>query len=86
MLSVFRFDDDDEAVALANGTDYGLNASVHTTSLDRAHTMARRLEAGAVSVNGFQGASTAVVSRSRSAVSKAAASDARAARRVSPSS
>ena len=57
VLSVFRFDDDDEAVALANGTDYGLNASVHTTSLDRAHAMARRLEAGAVSVNGFQGAS-----------------------------
>jgi aldehyde dehydrogenase (NAD+) len=57
VLSVFRFDDDDEAVALANGTDYGLNAFVHTASLDRAHAMARRLEAGSVSVNGFQGAS-----------------------------
>ncbi len=56
VLSVFRFDEDDEAVALANGTDYGLNAFLHTASLDRAHTMARRLEAGSVSVNGFQGA------------------------------
>jgi aldehyde dehydrogenase (NAD+) len=56
VLSVFRFDDDDEAVALANGTDYGLNAFVHTASLDRAHAMARRLEAGSVSVNGFTGA------------------------------
>jgi aldehyde dehydrogenase (NAD+) len=57
VLSVFRFERDDEAVEIANGTDYGLNASVHTSSLDRAHAMARRLEAGAVSVNGFQGAS-----------------------------
>jgi aldehyde dehydrogenase (NAD+) len=56
VLSVFRFEDDDEAVALANGTDYGLNSFVHTTSLDRAHTMARRLDSGSVSVNGFQGA------------------------------
>jgi aldehyde dehydrogenase (NAD+) len=56
VLSVFRFEDDDEAVALANGTDYGLSAFVHTSSLDRAHVVARRLEAGSVSVNGFEGA------------------------------
>lgn len=57
VLSVFRFDDDDEAVALANGTEYGLTAYVHTSSLERAHTMARRLETGSVVVNGFLGGS-----------------------------
>jgi acyl-CoA reductase-like NAD-dependent aldehyde dehydrogenase len=56
VLTVFRFEDDDEAVAIANSTEYGLNAFLHTSSLDRAHTMARRLEAGSVAVNGFQGA------------------------------
>jgi acyl-CoA reductase-like NAD-dependent aldehyde dehydrogenase len=48
--------DDDEAVALANATDYGLYAYVRTRSLNRAHAMARRLEAGSVSVNAGAGA------------------------------
>jgi aldehyde dehydrogenase (NAD+) len=56
VLSVFSFDDDEEAIALANATDYGLLAYVHTRSLDRAHRLARRLEAGSISVNGFRGA------------------------------
>jgi aldehyde dehydrogenase (NAD+) len=56
VLSVFSFEDDEEAVAIANATDYGLSAYVHTRSLSRAHAMARRLEAGTVSVNGGAGA------------------------------
>ena len=56
VLSVLRFSDDDEAVEIANGTEYGLLAYVHTRSLERAHSMARRLDAGSVSVNGFKGA------------------------------
>jgi aldehyde dehydrogenase (NAD+) len=57
ILSVFPFSDDDEAVHLANDTEYGLTAYVHTHSLERAHDMARRLEAGSISINGFRGGS-----------------------------
>ncbi|ANH36997.1 Putative succinate-semialdehyde dehydrogenase [NADP(+)] 2 [Nocardioides dokdonensis FR1436] len=41
----------DEAVALANDTDYGLNASVWGADLDRAQAVAARIEAGNVNVN-----------------------------------
>jgi acyl-CoA reductase-like NAD-dependent aldehyde dehydrogenase len=51
VLSVLTFDRPDEAVALANGTDYGLAAGVFTADLDRALWAADRLEAGQVYVN-----------------------------------
>lgn len=51
VVSVMRFRDDDHAIALANDTQYGLNAFVQTTNLHRAHRVARRLEAGSVWVN-----------------------------------
>jgi gamma-glutamyl-gamma-aminobutyraldehyde dehydrogenase len=51
VLSVISFDDVDEAVAIANDTDYGLAAAVWTASLTRAHEVARRLRAGTVWVN-----------------------------------
>lgn len=51
VVSVIRFNDEDEAVRLANDTTYGLNAFVHTRELARAHRVARRLEAGSVWVN-----------------------------------
>ena len=41
----------DEAVALANDTDYGLNASVWGSDLDRAVEVAQRIESGNVNVN-----------------------------------
>lgn len=45
------FDTEEEAVAMANGTDYGLAAAVWTADLSRAHRVAAALVAGTVSVN-----------------------------------
>jgi acyl-CoA reductase-like NAD-dependent aldehyde dehydrogenase len=53
VVSLMRFTDVDEAVRIANDTQYGLNAFVHTRDLTRAHTVSRRLEAGSVWVNQF---------------------------------
>lgn len=52
VLAVTPFDSEDEAVALANGTDYGLGAYVHTQNLRRAHHVAGQLQAGMIHVNG----------------------------------
>jgi acyl-CoA reductase-like NAD-dependent aldehyde dehydrogenase len=49
--TVIAFDTEDEAVALANDSDYGLAATVWTTSLARAHRVAGAVKAGAVGVN-----------------------------------
>jgi acyl-CoA reductase-like NAD-dependent aldehyde dehydrogenase len=51
VLAVIPFQDAEEALAIANGTKYGLAAGVFTADLDRAHWMAARLEAGQVYVN-----------------------------------
>jgi gamma-glutamyl-gamma-aminobutyraldehyde dehydrogenase len=51
VVSVIAFSGEEEAIALANDTDYGLAASVFTDDLDRAHRMARAVHAGIVSVN-----------------------------------
>jgi aldehyde dehydrogenase (NAD+) len=53
VLSVMTFDDEDEAITLANSTSYGLAGYVHTTSVTRAHRVASRLDAGYISINGF---------------------------------
>lgn len=53
VLAVTTFESEDEAVRLANCTDYGLAASVYTQNLRRAQRVARRIRAGTVSVNGF---------------------------------
>jgi aminomuconate-semialdehyde/2-hydroxymuconate-6-semialdehyde dehydrogenase len=47
------FDTEEEAIALANGTRYGLNAMVFTENLSRAHRVAGQLRAGTVWVNCF---------------------------------
>ena len=54
VLSIIPFDDEDEAVLIANGTVYGLAAGVWTTSIRRAITMSERLEAGTVWVNTYR--------------------------------
>ncbi|MFF4220694.1 MULTISPECIES: succinic semialdehyde dehydrogenase [Streptomyces] len=51
VVSVYRFRDEDEAVALANATPYGLNASVWTADGRRGRAVAARLRTGTVNVN-----------------------------------
>ncbi|NYZ13765.1 aldehyde dehydrogenase [Azospirillum sp. RWY-5-1] len=57
VLSVIRFDSDDEAVEIANGTMFGLAAGVWTQSINRALSMSQRLEAGTVWVNTYRAVS-----------------------------
>jgi aldehyde dehydrogenase (NAD+) len=54
VLAVVPFADEDEAVRLANDSDYGLGAGIYTTDARRAFRVARRLRAGTVGINGFQ--------------------------------
>ncbi len=53
VLSVIRFETEDEAVAIANDSSYGLHAAVWSDDLSRAHRVARRLRAGTVHVNQY---------------------------------
>lgn len=53
VLTVQAFDTEEEAIALANGTAYGLAAGVQTSDISRAHRVSARLEAGIVWVNGW---------------------------------
>ena len=61
VLVVTPFDSEDEAIALANGTDYGLGAYIHTTNLRRAHHLAAQVVAGQVQINGSGEAMTPCV-------------------------
>ncbi|MFJ3776316.1 phenylacetaldehyde dehydrogenase StyD [Streptomyces sp. NPDC090075] len=51
--AVIPFDDVDEAVKIANATQYGLAATIWTRDVSTAHTVAASVRAGAVSVNGW---------------------------------
>ena len=51
VLSVIAYDHDDEAVSIANDTDYGLAASVWSTNNARALAIAERIQAGSVWIN-----------------------------------
>ena len=53
VLSVIRFGDEAEAIALANASTYGLHAGVWTRNLDRAVRMSRALQVGTVHVNQY---------------------------------
>jgi len=52
ILPIMKFSTDDEAVARANGTEYGLGASVWSSDEKRAFALADRLEAGMTFING----------------------------------
>ena len=53
VMSVFRFDSEDEVIALANDTDYGLAAGVFTENLARAHRVTSELQAGICWINTY---------------------------------
>jgi betaine-aldehyde dehydrogenase len=53
-VTVIRFSSDDEALAIANGTDYGLGSGLWTGNLARAHKMAREIRAGMVWINSYK--------------------------------
>lgn len=57
VLSVLRFTDEDEVVAKANDSAFGLGAYLHTSDISRAHRVAGKLEAGMVIINGLPGMS-----------------------------
>ncbi len=51
VVALHEVADLDEAMAIANGTDYGLQAGVFTRDLDTAFDLARRLRVGGVMIN-----------------------------------
>jgi acyl-CoA reductase-like NAD-dependent aldehyde dehydrogenase len=53
VASLMRFETDDEAVAIANGTEYGLTAAICTRDEVRAAAIAQRLEVGMVFINNY---------------------------------
>lgn len=54
VATVIPFDTEEEAIAIANDSAFGLGAGVWTSNLDRAHRMIRQLESGNVWVNLFR--------------------------------
>jgi betaine-aldehyde dehydrogenase len=53
-VTVLTFNDDAEALTMANGTDYGLGSGLWTGNLQRAHRFARDLHAGMVWINSYK--------------------------------
>jgi aldehyde dehydrogenase (NAD+) len=60
VLCVMPFDTEDEAIALANDTEYGLASSVWTQNIQRAHRVADKIRAGTVWVNSYRAVSPSV--------------------------
>ncbi|QRF91663.1 gamma-glutamyl-gamma-aminobutyraldehyde dehydrogenase [Alcaligenes faecalis] len=53
VLAITTFETEEQAIALANDTQYGLAASLYTLDVRRAQRVSRKIKAGTVSVNGF---------------------------------
>ncbi|OKJ95586.1 aldehyde dehydrogenase [Amycolatopsis sp. CB00013] len=53
VLAIIPFTDDDDAIRIANDSDYGLGGTVWTTDTDRGHALARKVATGTIGVNGF---------------------------------
>lgn len=54
VLAVIRFSSDDEAVEIANATNYGLAAGLWSSDITRAHSVAKELRAGSVWINTYR--------------------------------
>ncbi|MXP23404.1 aldehyde dehydrogenase family protein [Gordonia sp. HNM0687] len=54
VLSVIRYADEDEALAIANNSDYGLSGAVWSADQDRAIAFARNVRTGSIDINGGQ--------------------------------
>jgi aldehyde dehydrogenase (NAD+) len=53
VLAVIPFDTEEEAVAIANDTEYGLASGIWTNDISRAHRVAAQLQAGSVGINEY---------------------------------
>jgi aldehyde dehydrogenase (NAD+) len=51
-MVMIPFDDDDDAVRIANDSIYGLSGAIHSRDADRALAMAKRIRSGTISING----------------------------------
>ncbi|MDH6266086.1 gamma-glutamyl-gamma-aminobutyraldehyde dehydrogenase [Rhizobium sp. SG_E_25_P2] len=60
ILSILPFDGEEEALRIANATEYGLASAVWTSNLSRAHRMVRGVKAGVVHVNTYGGSDNTV--------------------------
>jgi aldehyde dehydrogenase (NAD+) len=54
VMTLLPFDTEDEAIALANDSDFGLGSGIFTENLARAHRVSRRLRAGITWVNTYR--------------------------------
>lgn len=52
VMVVIPFDDDDDAVRIANDSSYGLSGGIYSADTDRANAIARRLRTGSIGING----------------------------------
>lgn len=53
VVTVIPHDGDDDAISIANDSDYGLGGSVFAADVDRARRVASRLDTGSVTINGY---------------------------------
>lgn len=53
VVCVILYDDEEDAVRIANASSYGLNGSVHSKDSERAANFARKIRTGNITVNGF---------------------------------
>ena len=53
VVCVIPYDDEEDAVRIANASTYGLNGSVHSKDSQRAANFARKIRTGNITVNGF---------------------------------
>ena len=60
ILTVTAFSNEDEAIKLANGTDFGLASGIWTSNLSRAHKMIKKIKAGTVFVNTYGGSDNTI--------------------------